>query len=215
MTRSGSKSRATPAKRPQKYADEVKDTALDVIRDDGIAAAHDATGVPKPTLSRWAKAAGIVPAGVDDSRTAAAAAGRRRQLEEARGSTIARLEGIAERAGNYLLDVTTVNAELAEAIAVAPLDSLKALPTLDGYIVESDDPDVRAAARRAALLATAPLQVRDAVGVLTRAIHDLQLLKGEATTRGELVVNFAVPRPSPARTEADVIVLPAHRQETA
>ncbi|MEG1971273.1 MAG: hypothetical protein RR101_14270, partial [Burkholderiaceae bacterium] len=44
------------------------------------------------------------------------------------------------------------------------------------------------------------LSVRDAEGVLTRAIHDLQLLNGEATERGTVVVEFTIPRPTEPAT---------------
>ena len=48
--------------------------------------------------------------------------------------------------------------------------------------------------------------MRDAEGILTRAIHDLQLLNGEATERGELVVDFAVPRPVAADPDSVPVI---------
>lgn len=117
------------------YTPDQRATALELYAEAGPSAVEATLGIPKGTVTGWAKAAGIRT--FRNERTAAAvealttdAAARRARLAE-------RLLTVAERA---------VDHELAK-------------------------------------LATADL--RDIVGARTRAIHDHQLLAGEATARSE------------------------------
>jgi hypothetical protein len=64
--------------------DTDREAALAVYRDQGLAAAHRESGVPKSTLRRWAKAAGM-----ETARLAAHAAARTRAAVEQHQATLA------------------------------------------------------------------------------------------------------------------------------
>lgn len=201
-TRSGSKSRARRsdgrAHRTAPYPAETRARALEVLEAEGMAAAHKETGVPKPTLVRWAKAAGIDLGEVARARTAAATEAVRARAADVRRTTVELLEAHIAQAGEYLATVAGVNAHAAQLIDALDDDRIRMQATLAGPVAVLDDADAQAATNRALALAGLPLAPRDAEGILTRAIHDLQLLRGEATERGEVVVEFNVPRPDPA-----------------
>lgn len=179
----------------QPYDEAAKAAALEVLEAEGMAEAHRRTGVPKATLHRWAKAAGLDLEGDAQDRTRAAAAAVRQRAVEVTAGTVAQLEAHIAQAGDLLATVAGVNAYAARLIASVDPDKVKRTATLGGFVYTVDDPDVDEVIRVAGAIGDLPLAVRDAEGILTRAIHDLQLLKGEATERGELVVEFAVPRP--------------------
>lgn len=191
MTGRPDPARSTGNRARKAYPDEVRERALEVMRVDGLAAAHEATGVPKATLSRWGRDAGVdLGAAVERSRAASSA--RAAQLAD---TTVGRLE--------YILDLsTTVISRHMEALAdVAELDDddLGRWSAELGRFIPPDDRSATSKAlRRQQLLASSGVPLRDLVGVTTRAIHDLQLLRGEATERGEVSVSFAVPRPDPS-----------------
>lgn len=137
----------------RRYTPDERTAALALYAEHGPTAVQDTLGIPKGTVTGWAKAAGIGT--VRNERTAAAteamaldAAARRARLAE-------RLLTVAERA---------VDIELTK-------------------------------------LAKADL--RDLVGARTRAIHDHQLLAGEATARHEHVTVDAVDAEI-ARLEAEL-----------
>jgi hypothetical protein len=192
--RSASKSARKPG---QPYDAEAKAKALAVLEAEGMAEAHRRTKVPKATLSRWAKAAGVDLEGAAQDRTRAAAATVRARAAEVTVGTVAQLEAHVAQAGDLLATVAGVNALAARLIAQVDPAKVKRVANLGGFDYLVDDPDVDEVLRVAGAIGTLPLAVRDAEGILTRAIHDLQLLKGEATERGELVVEFSVPRPQP------------------
>lgn len=177
------------------YSDAERAAAVTLLREEGMAAAHDATSIPKGTLGRWARAEGIDLEGAARERTAAAAAATAERHAKARLGTVERLEQHVERAASYLTNVLEANAEAADLIQALDPDLIKITASIAGPVATLDDEQANDAGKRALAMAGLPLSVRDAEGVLTRAIHDLQLLKGEATERGELVVDFAVPRP--------------------
>lgn len=193
--------RATPAakRRTTAYPAEVKVEALTVLREEGVAAAHDATGVPKPTLCRWAKAAGIDVGEEARRRTASATEVVRERVAQARVNTVQLLEDHIGEAGSYLSTIVRANAAAAEAIAGLAPEALRVVTFEGEEVIEVDDEQAQALAKLARALGDLPLAVRDAEGIVTRAIHDLQLLRGEATERGELVVEFGgIPRPDPS-----------------
>lgn len=204
-TRSGAKARATG--RP--YDEATKARALEVLQVDGLAAAHKATGVPKPTLTRWAKAAGVDVGELARARTANATEAVRARAAEVTASTVELLEAHVAQAGDYLGTLAGVNALAARLIAGLDPDKIERVVTLAGTGVAVNDPQVDAVVKVAQALDALPLAARDAEGILTRAIHDLQLLKGEATERGELVVEFTVPRPHPSTGDDAVVEYPA------
>lgn len=173
------------------------------MREEGVAAAHDVTSVPKATLSRWAKAAGIELDEAARARTATAAQAVRERAERAKLDTVKLLEDHIGEAGSYLSAIVTANAAAAEAIAGLSDEALTVTVDDDGNVSVAVKDEATARLRKLAMvLDTLPLAVRDAEGIVTRAIHDLQLLRGEATERGELVVEFGgIPRPDPSATE--------------
>lgn len=187
----------TPARRTKPYPEATKAKALAQLEAEGMAATHAATGVPKATLSRWAKAAGIDLDEQARQRTAAATATVRARAAEVTAGTVELLEQHIAQAGEYLATVAGVNARAAQLIAGADPDLIKIATGIAGPYAVVEDADAQEVSKVALALAGLPLAVRDAEGLLTRAIHDLQLLRGEATERGELLVEFNVPRPTP------------------
>lgn len=209
-SRSTSKrARAKPAaakRRGTAYPAEQRAEAVTLLREEGMAAAHDVTGIPKGTLSRWAKAEGIDLGDEARARTATAVEAVRERAARAAVDTVKLLEDHLGEAGSYLSAVVTVNATAAEAIAGLSDEAIAIVIDPETGIphIEFKDPEVAKLRKLAAALDTLPLAVRDAEGIVTRAIHDLQLLKGEATERGELVVEFGgIPRPDPRKVKVD------------
>lgn len=196
--RSEGKTREAPAKRrTTPYTDEQRAEALRLVESQGTAHAHRVTGVPKPTLTRWTKAAGIDVGEGARRRTAAATEAVRTRAAEVKLGTVELLEQHIAQAGEYLATVAGVNARAAQLIAAADPDLIKQAVGIAGPYAVLEDPEAAELAKVALALDGLPLAVRDAEGLLTRAIHDLQLLRGEATERGELLVEFNVPRPTP------------------
>lgn len=192
--------RATPPPRKGPrgaYSEEQRAEALRLVEEHGTAHAHRVTGVPKGTLSRWTKAAGIDTTVVDRRRTAAATEAVRARSAEVKAGTLELLEEHIAQAGEYLRTVAGVNALAAQRIAEADPDLIKIATGDAGPYAVVEAPEAAEAAKVALALDGLPLAVRDAEGILTRAIHDLQLLRGEATERGEFLVEFNVPRPAP------------------
>lgn len=206
--RSGSESArgkgTTKRKAGQPYPEATKAKALAMLKADGMAEAHRRTKVPKATLSRWARAAGVDLGEQARQRTAAATEAVRARAAEVTASTVDLLEQHIAQAGDYLATVAGVNALAARYIAAADPDTLVEDVGIAGPYVRIADPQAQELAKVALALGSLPLAVRDAEGLVTRAIHDLQLLRGEATERGELLVEFNVPRPT-AAPEGDVL----------
>lgn len=190
--RSASKRARKPG---QPYDEATKAKALAVLEASGMAEAHRRTKVPKATLSRWAKAAGVDLGEQARARTATATEAVRARAAEVTAGVVEQLEQHVAQAGDYLGTVAGVNALAARLLAGMDPANIERYATIAGDRVRVTDADVDEVLRVAEALGSLPLAVRDAEGVLTRAIHDLQLLKGEATERGELVVEFSVPRP--------------------
>ena len=187
----------TPARRTKPYPEATKAKALAQLEAEGMAATHAATGVPKATLSRWAKAAGVDLEEQARQRTAAATEAVRARAAEVTAGTVELLEQHIAQAGEYLATVAGVNALAAQLITRADPAGIEVNVGMAGPYAVVTDEQAAEVSKVALALAGLPLAVRDAEGLLTRAIHDLQLLRGEATERGELVVEFNVPRPTP------------------
>lgn len=187
-----------------RYPDDVRERALEVMRVDGLSAAHAATGVPKSTLSRWA-AAGRVDLGSQTVRTRSAAQARAAQLET---TTVGRLEQIVELSTRSLVRFLEANAELSELDE----DDLGVWSDELGRFVPADNEAAAAALRRQQLLTSSGVPLRDLSQTLTRAVHDLELLRGHATERAQMVVEFNIPRPEPATIvvvdQADIAAQP-------
>lgn len=52
------------------YTDEQREEALRLYADDGLAAAHNATGIPKQTIQSWAKRSGVRTSATQNMREA-------------------------------------------------------------------------------------------------------------------------------------------------
>jgi transposase-like protein len=187
-----------PARRP--WPDDVRERALELLRTDGVAAAHAGTGVPKGTLSGWAKAAGVeVPTHVKAEQLKAAA-----QLSAAERTVtlVERLDGIATKSATLLEHLIDGNLDVAE---LDDDDLGRWNAELERFVPPEDRTAAAQAMRRQHHLSTL-LPARDVVGVLTRAVHDLALLRGEATERGTIEVSFgAMPRPDARASDASAV----------
>lgn len=126
------------------WPEEVKQRALALYLEGGVASASAATGVPRGTIASWASRACLVDQQqANTNRSTAAAVERRtRAVEERREVLVAKLGELAELGVDWAL----------ERVA---------------------DPK-------------AEVSLRDVIGAMTRAIHDLQLLSGAATSRPDL-----------------------------
>ena len=204
-SRTAGKARAAGRSSAVRYTDEQRAALVEQVRAEGMAATHKATGIAKSTLGRWCKVAGVDLGEEAKARTAKAAEALKAKGAVARVSTAERLEQLIASAGSYLATTTTANEDAAALIAALDPNLLHLEAGLTGPTVVVQDVDAQAAQKRALALAGLPLETRDAVGILTRAIHDLALVTGQATERGELVVHFGVPRPN--AIDADVTVV--------
>lgn len=190
-------------RRTTPYSVEQRAEALRLLETEGTAHAHKVTGVPKPTLTRWAKAAGIDTGEVARRRTASATEAVRARAAEVKATTVELLEGHLAQAGTFLTTIAGVNARAAQLIASGDPGLIEVKVGMGGpYAVLRDGSEAAELGKVALALDGLPLAVRDAEGIVTRAIHDLQLLAGEATERGELIVEFGgIPRPDPSSVE--------------
>lgn len=169
-----------------------------------IADEHRATGVPKGTLSGWAKRAGVDLGEAARARTRAATERVVERVAEVKATTVDRLERILEaelEAHALRTDLErALSAQLAAALAGDVEDRhgevFRLMRGESAATVMLRDPDSHLAQLVAALeLLNVTTPKRDTVGAWTRANHDLALLKGEATERGDVVVRFGIPRP--------------------
>lgn len=204
-SRTRSKARATGRSSTVRYTDEQRAALVEQVRAEGMAATHKATGIAKSTLGRWCKVAGVDLGEEAKARTAKAAEALKAKGAVARVSTAERLEQLIASAGSYLATTTSANDDAAALIAALDPERISLEVGLSGPYAVVEDAAAQAAQRRAMALASLPLETRDAVGILTRAIHDLQLLTGQATERGDLLVQFGVPRPDALRADAGVV----------
>jgi len=168
------------------WTDDVRDRALELIRVDGIAAAHRGTGVPKSTLTRWAATAGV---NID------AVTQRHRRAGQARGvqlttDTVARLERIITAASAGLIRLLEANADAAEVDEADLGEWSEEL----GRFTPPEGTAAAAAIRRYAHIAGGE-STRDLSAALSRAVHDLALIRGEPATDPDVIVHFGIPRP--------------------
>ncbi len=134
---------------PSPWTDEDRRNAVASIEVHGIADTHRATGIPKQTLSAWAKAAGIEAGRTGAEKTA---------------------DANACRWANQKKEVTGLLGQVAIRSAQVQM-----------AVLEQIQKDFNEAGVNGIKLDLARLS--EIVGAGTRAIHDLQLLAGEATER--------------------------------
>lgn len=208
-TGAGARKRTQPKVSARKYDDGTREGALELFRDGlSLADVHRQTGVPKPTLTRWRQAAGVPnTVNADRARLAAATAASLAVRAEARLTMLQQLERNVESAGAILGALLEAGVEFTDAVAGLDTSRVESFrdPDSGRVSVAVDDPVATAALKRAQALTQLPVEVRDLVGIHTRGIHDLQLLKGEATERGTVVVEFALPRPPRPVIDGEVV----------
>lgn len=184
------------------YPDNVRDQAIDVMRVTGLAAAHASTGISRQTLSRWARQAGI-DLGAVSVRTRAAAQASAAQTAKTTAERLERILELATTALTRSLEALTDVLELDD-------DDLGAWSEELQRFVPADDQSTAAKVmRRHQLVQSTGVSARELSTVVSTAVKDLALLRGEATSRGAFTVSFAVPRPDPVT----VVVVPQERLE--
>lgn len=195
------------ARERRSYSEEDRRVALELVEAAGIAAAHGSTGIPKATLSRWAKAAGIELDEQVRARTRAAASAAEAKAAEVRVTTVDRLERILD---DQLATLEALGQLERRALEAAlNVDPEHAVMVRSGarvgeLILHGIAPELAQALGLAELVSSSVVK-RDVVGAATRAVHDLQLLKGDATERGAIVVRFGIPRPNAADADAQAV----------
>lgn len=167
-----------------------------------LAAVHRSTGVAKPTLSRWARAAGI-DTGAGSAQTAAATEAK---VAELALDAVSRLERIRDSELTALETMAYLEASLAVDLEVA--ETIREVSTMGGpiYLPARGTPAELNAQRLEALKRL--VGKRDLVGAAGLLVDKLEVLQGRASERGELVVRFGIPRPDFARADAEAIDLP-------
>jgi transposase-like protein len=84
-----------------RWSEDDKANALDQLRNgDTLATVHHDTGIPKQTLSRWAKTEGLDLAGLSQAKTMTAVKAHAAGAEERRAKLIAKLGRIADLASD-------------------------------------------------------------------------------------------------------------------
>lgn len=190
--------RANPKRVTRAYTPEDRAKGAARVAAVGLAAAHAETGVPRRTLCDWAKAAGVDLGASVRARTAAATAATTARAAEVRLTVVDRLEAVLEE---QLGNARTLGVLEHQAGAAVLASSVTYVRGLAGIEPQLDQRARDALAKLRALGEAMPK--RDVVGAWTRAVHDLALLKGDATERGDLIVRFGIPRP-----QTDVVPVP-------
>lgn len=199
-----------PTKRARRsYTDEQRAEALEVMRDEGLAAAHDATAIPKGTLSRWARAAGLDLDEQARARTAAAAAAVEAGAAELKRDIVTRLRDVLDRSLDTLEDLVALEGEATDGIRSSP-ELVAAVVDRDAsanvirFVLQHGDHEVAQALGRLKLVGEV-VNRRDVVGGIGLLVDKVELLAGRATERGELVVHFGIPRPDPQAQDAAAV----------
>ena len=144
------------------YTDEQKAEAVEVYRTEGMAAAHKASGVPKPSIKRWADERGVTAP---------------ERSEQTRAATEARQAEWAERQPQIVRDFALL-AELSVNAAISCV--------LDGSSNKAKDFATTAAISvdKAALLSGEPTERREMT-----ARRDEMLQAARENSRGLRVVS--------------------------
>lgn len=95
------------------YSDETKAETLEFYKENGLAAAHKQSGIPKPTILGWAFKSGIESSVVNETALAQTAAAR----EASKASRLETLESSRQR----LTEALTLIAELSAQVQIDAL----------------------------------------------------------------------------------------------
>lgn len=168
-------------RRRRLYTPTERADALDLVARAGIAAAHKELGIPRPTLSTWASEAGVVPNSRNAQRTEEAREEALRRADERRTELVTLLSEVAVEGARLELGILNPRHELAGDVRV--------------YV----DEDTGTAHPYS------PARLDQIVGARTRAIHDLNLITGQATANAALIVRIEIPRPDPRAADAGAV----------
>lgn len=111
------------------YSDEQREEALRLYADDGLAAAHNATGIPKQTIQSWAKRSGVRTSATQNMREANEA--QSENFKARRNRIIGDLYGLAEDTVGLLKDPTQYQTILKGSMGVEG-------PEMPGFIPAQD-----------------------------------------------------------------------------
>lgn len=111
------------------YTDEQREEALRLYADDGLAAAHNATGIPKQTIQSWAKRAGVRTSATQNMREANEA--QSENFKARRNRIIGDLYGLAEDSVKLLKDPTQYQTILKGSMGVEG-------PEMPGFVPAQD-----------------------------------------------------------------------------
>lgn len=146
---------------------EEKAHALEIYERDGLAATHRQTGIPKPTLHDWARAAGLdvaAIAGDTATKTLAATAARSARCDALRSELKERL---LETAATLLDRVDHPHTEFKGNAAkevhydVAPADACRNYVTAAAICIDKYRLEVGEATDRVDVTGTAPVGARE------------------------------------------------------
>lgn len=183
----------------RRYTPAERAAAVTALARVGLAEVSADLGIPAGTLSRWAAAAGVTLYDDLPARIAAAEAAaltRRALVERTDLAAADLLEETVLRLARFVATVAAHTDAAAVAAGAADPAAMRLVRGPLGEYVEVEDPAYQRAHLRAlAVTQASPVSFRDAVAALDRAVVTLNLLRGDVTARGELVVRFGIPRP--------------------
>lgn len=111
------------------YTDEQREEALRLYADDGLAAAHNATGIPKQTIQSWAKRSGVRTSATQNMREANEA--QSENFKARRNRIIGDLYGLAEDSVKLLKEPTQYQTILKGSMGVEG-------PEMPGFVPAQD-----------------------------------------------------------------------------
>lgn len=190
--------RSTTKNAAGRWPPETQARAVDLYTTQGLATAATETGIPKSTIRRWAKNAGVDPA-----------ASRARSTEQTRAATEA---SVARRAAR----LAEAREELTERVVEAGLEALELerllLAAHVRAVTEAATNQGKVSEATSGLLAAAVSghRLSEVVGSRTRATHDLLRLLGDGGDQpadAGLTIVFATTAPAPAAHGGPVPVI--------
>jgi hypothetical protein len=184
------------------WTQQVKDQAITLAGTEGLGAAHKATGVPKPTIARWCKAASVDVMAVEQTKRATAVA-KTDALVRRADRFEDYLEQIQVEAGRLVQTVATVNGAYALAVAGMDTGDIEELPNhvTGETFVTFRDPQVESLRLRVKALKELSVELPHAIGAFTRATHDLRLLREQSTENQAVQVVFSAGLAGPSASE--------------
>lgn len=111
------------------YTDEQREEALRLYADDGLAAAHNATGIPKQTIQSWAKRSGVRTSATQNMREANEA--QSENFKARRNRIIGDLYGLAEDTVSLLKEPTQYQTILKGSMGVEGPETPGFIPAQD------------------------------------------------------------------------------------